>query len=137
MLISFYIVCKIDTHKEYEGRGDTMKFSDMLQYLRKRDHLSQKELADRVNVSTSSIAMYEAGERRPRPDVEEAIADTFNVSIDILRGIGTETSVAYHLSADNLSSDEKAIIELYRNDADFRQLLRLSKYYDIITGKKK
>ena len=114
-----------------------MKFSDMLQYLRKRDHMSQKELADRVNVSTSSIAMYEAGERRPRPDVEEAIADTFNVSIDILRGIGTETSVAYHLSTDNLSSDEKAIIELYRNDADFRQLLRLSKYYDMITGKKK
>lgn len=114
-----------------------MKFSDMLLYLRKRDNMSQKELADRVNVSTSSIAMYEAGDRRPRPDVEEAIADTFNVSIDVLRGIGSESGVAYHLTSNDLSSDEKKIVELYRSDPEFRQLLRLSKYADMITGKKK
>lgn len=61
-------------------------FSDMLTYLRKRDGMSQKELAEKIGVSRSSIGMYEAGEREPDFETLEALADTFNVNMDTLLG---------------------------------------------------
>lgn len=62
------------------------RFSDTLVYLRKRDGLSQQDLADRVDISRSQIGMYETGRRMPSREVLEAIADIFNVSIDFLVG---------------------------------------------------
>ena len=61
-------------------------FSDTLVYLRKRDGLSQQELANKMNVSRSLIGMFESGQRMPSIEVLEAIADTFNVGADFLIG---------------------------------------------------
>lgn len=61
-------------------------FSDMLTYLRKRDGMSQKDLAEKIGISRSSIGMYEAGEREPDFETLEALADTFNVNMDVLLG---------------------------------------------------
>ena len=68
-------------------RGENMSnFSDTLVYLRKRDGLSQQELANKMNVSRSLIGMFESGQRMPSIEVLETIADTFNVGIDFLIG---------------------------------------------------
>ena len=61
-------------------------FSDMLGYLRRRENLSQKELAKMAGVSRSAIGMYEAGEREPSFETLEAFADIFNVNMDTLMG---------------------------------------------------
>lgn len=61
-------------------------FASMLKYLRERDHLSQRELAERLNISKSTISMYENGQRHPKFEDEEAIADFFNVDLNTLRG---------------------------------------------------
>ena len=61
-------------------------FASMLKYLRERENLSQRELALRLQMSPSSIGMYESGKRQPRFEDEEAIADFFNVDINTLRG---------------------------------------------------
>ena len=61
-------------------------FPSMLKFLRERDNLSQRELAAKIGVSSSTIGMYESGERHPKPEIEEAIADFFNVDLNILRG---------------------------------------------------
>lgn len=61
-------------------------FSDMLGYLRRRENLSQKELAEKAGVSRSTIGMYEAGEREPSFETLEALADIFNVNMDVLLG---------------------------------------------------
>lgn len=61
-------------------------FASMLKYLREREHLSQRELATKLNMSPSSIGMYESGKRQPRFEDEETIADFFNVDINTLRG---------------------------------------------------
>lgn len=66
------------------------EFKDVLTYLRKREKLSQRELAVKLHVSASTIGMYESGKRFPSREQEEEIADFFNVSLSVLRGIGDE-----------------------------------------------
>lgn len=63
-----------------------MTFASILKQLRDERDLTQAELARIVGVSRSAIANYEAGEREPDFEVEEALADFFNVPIDYLRG---------------------------------------------------
>ena len=63
-----------------------MTFAARLKQLRDESNLNQTELGRIVGVSRSAIAMYEAGEREPDFEVEEALADFFNVPIDYLRG---------------------------------------------------
>lgn len=60
--------------------------SDMLTYLRKRQGLTQQQLADRLNMSRSAIGMYETGKREPEIEVLEAFADFYNVDKNTLTG---------------------------------------------------
>ena len=69
------------------------KFSDMLGYLRKREGISQQELADKLKISRSAIGMYESGSRTPDLETLEAMADLFNVNIDTLLGKNSTNSV--------------------------------------------
>ena len=66
-------------------------FSDMLTYLRKREGLSQQELADKLGVTRSRIGMYETAKREPDFESLEAIADFFNVNMDTLMGKATSS----------------------------------------------
>ena len=66
-------------------------FSDMLGYLRKRVGLSQKELAEKIGRSRSTIGMYETGEREPDFETLEAFANIFNVNMDTLLGKSSAT----------------------------------------------
>lgn len=55
-----------------------------LKKLRESEGLLQKELADKLNISTSTIGMYEQGRRDPDYTTLKKIANYFNVSIDYL-----------------------------------------------------
>lgn len=92
------------------------EFKDMLKYLRKREDISQAELALRLGISSSAIGNYESGTRMPTPEIEEALADYFNVSLDFLRGINHEKH--------GFSSTEIEIIHDYRslNDAGKKEI---------------
>lgn len=68
-----------------------MKFADRLKELRISKGLSQKELAKLMGVSSSTISMYEQDQREPSFEIEERIADYFNVDLDYLRG-GSNTT---------------------------------------------
>ena len=62
------------------------KLSDMLVYLRRREGLSQGELANRLGISRSSIGMYETGKREPELETLEVFADFYNVDMNTLTG---------------------------------------------------
>lgn len=70
-------------------------FASMLKYLREREGLSQRELAAKVGMSASAICMYEKGNRQPKFEDEETIADFFNVDLNTLRGRRTYTDADY------------------------------------------
>ena len=61
-------------------------FAQMLKYFREREGLTQRELAEKLQMSAGAIGMYESGKRHPNFEDEEAIADFFNVDLNTLRG---------------------------------------------------
>ena len=78
-----------------------MTFGQVLKLLRTESDLTQKQLADVLGVSESTVGMYERGQREPAFEMLEAIADYFNVDMDYLTGrspIRRETS--YNSPAD-------------------------------------
>ena len=52
--------------------------------MRKSRGMTQKDLADAIGQSATSITMYENGQRRPDRETLEALADTFNVNLSSL-----------------------------------------------------
>ncbi|MGG0665529.1 helix-turn-helix transcriptional regulator [Viridibacillus arvi] len=57
-----------------------------LKALRNEKNLTQKELADKINVSNVSISGYESGNRTPDTETLQVIADFFETSTDYLLG---------------------------------------------------
>lgn len=57
-----------------------------LRKLREKTALSQREMAKRLNMAPSTLAMYETGKRAPDYHVLQRLADFFNVTVDYLIG---------------------------------------------------
>ena len=87
-----------------------MAFADNLYYLRKKNRITQEELADSLDVSRQSVSKWETGEAYPETEKLIALCDKFGVSLDdLLRGDLTEgeepekggkNSVEWHIYPD-------------------------------------
>ena len=62
------------------------KFAENLKLWRTSQGLSQKELADEINVSFQTISHWETGYAVPNIEQFIALADIFNTTIDELVG---------------------------------------------------
>ena len=54
--------------------------------LREKKGLSQIQLAKKTGISSQSISKYECGERNPKIEKWQALANFFNVSVPYLKG---------------------------------------------------
>lgn len=61
-----------------------MSFGKRLRELREERSLSQLELSKMLNISNSTLSLYESDKRSPDQDMIRKIADFFDVSIDYL-----------------------------------------------------
>lgn len=61
-------------------------FAGRLKQLRAESGLSQSALASQLRITKSRLNMYERGEREPSFEMQEVIADYFNVDMDYLLG---------------------------------------------------
>lgn len=59
---------------------------EKLKLLRVKYGYSQKQVADKVNISPSIISGYETGERTPSTDVLLSLSNIYNCSVDYLLG---------------------------------------------------
>lgn len=98
------------------------QLKEMIAFYRKRDGLSQRDLAKKIGVSPSTIGMYESGKRFPTHEIEEALADVFNVSLNALRGYDEESF--------SISTNERKLIEKFRvaDDSTRDVIIRLLKF---------
>lgn len=99
-------------------------FSDMLKYLRKREGLTQQELAKKLDISKSTVSMYENGNREPDFETLETIADFFNVDMNFLMGKPSNpfpevNTLAAHFEGEEFSEAEmeeiKNFVEFVKN----------------------
>lgn len=76
--------------------------------LRRKKGITQRELAEHLNVSQISLSYWETGKREPSLDVVRKLAEYYNTSIDYLVG-----SQAITLELDSHSKDSYARICKY------------------------
>ena len=55
--------------------------------IRQEKKLSQKDLAKKLNISQQAISLYEKGDREPKLETWQKLADFFGVSVPYLQGI--------------------------------------------------
>lgn len=65
---------------------DKSKVQNRFREIRIRNHLTQKQMAERLGIQKSVVCYYEHGDRFPSYDVLLRIASIFHVSTDYLLG---------------------------------------------------
>ncbi len=61
-----------------------MKLYEKIALYRKKNGLSQEELAEKIGVSRQAVSKWETGDALPEITKLKALADTFNVTVDFL-----------------------------------------------------
>ena len=105
-----------------------MKASEIMKELRCEACLTQKELAEKLNLGQATIASYEKGTREPHILSLIAYADFFDCSIDYLVGREGNSVKKEKQSADNLISEM-----VYKFSAlDMPKKMRVLAYIDLL-----
>ena len=118
-------------------------FSDVFTELRKQNKMTQADLAEALTrigedkITRSAIGMWESGQRKPKYEILETIADYFNVDMDYLLGRSTVRRVTSFPSpapapAPVLSHEESHLVKLYRraDDIDRRTVMTVLSRYE-------
>ena len=82
--------------------GDHMILGNQIHELRKKNNLSQEQLAEKVGVARQTISKWELGETAPDIKQAQLLAQSLNVSLDNLLGNDTKESI------NNTQSEQKS-----------------------------
>lgn len=93
-------------------------FSLKLKELRESHNLSQQAFANTINVSQSTVGMWESNKRTPDSDMLSKIADYFDVSIDYLIGRTDKSDLDKELAGINfaLYKETKDLTDIEKQD---------------------
>lgn len=87
-------------------------FGDILRKLRNDKGLTQKQLADKLELSVTAVSKYELGTAYPPFEKMREISAIFNVTMDYLYGMETSTAI----STVNLSGKQADILRSLADD---------------------
>ena len=79
-----------------------------LKEIRQEKKLSQTDIAKALGVTRQAISLYEKGDREPKLETWQKLADFFNVPVDYLLGISKDRST---LTIDDLNPEEQDAYE--------------------------
>ena len=66
---------------------DNLKFGSFIAQLRKENNMTQKELADRLNVTDKAVSKWETGKGFPDVKLMEPLAQELGISlVELLQG---------------------------------------------------
>ena len=57
-----------------------------IKQLRQKNHLTLKEVSQKVGMANNTLSQYETGKREPKLETWQKLADYFNVSVPYLQG---------------------------------------------------
>lgn len=106
-----------------------MDISQRIKQYRYDKRYTQKELADLLNVKSSTVSGWELGRNIPSIDVIKKMADIFNVSFDVMAGVSNGSSntktadladddVIFTYQGKPLSDEDKELIKRLMNGKD-------------------
>jgi transcriptional regulator with XRE-family HTH domain len=101
-----------------------MNFGKRLRDLRKNKDLNQTDLAKVFDVSQSTIANYELGNKEPSHDMLLKLADFFNVSLDYLLGQTNDPRPIDQVNEENKQRISKALKDEEPELVEFWQELK-------------
>lgn len=94
---------------------NSMSIGEKIKKYRKEKGLTQRELADKLNIATNSLSRYETGERRPPIDMIEKIAEILNVTpIQLMYDEEVENTL--NQSADDEAQRQEMYLKKLRED---------------------
>ena len=85
-----------------------VNFGIKLRELRKNAGYTQKQLAEKIWVTKTTISYYEQFERTPSPEILVKLASAFHVSTDYLLGLEEHRK---YLDVTDLSEDDIALLQ--------------------------
>ena len=107
-------------------------FAQRLKELRTKAKMTQKRLANKLNVTETTVSKYECEQAYPSFEVMRSISMIFNVSLDYLYGVEKPSDV----SAFGLSDEQREIMsklaELFRSQNLYSNKGLLDEQYKII-----
>lgn len=138
-----YLLGHTDSDTLHTGESPTRKESDIakglditigrrIRMLRKEEHIPQKELAVILNISPTTLSMYESDSRIPSDDIKKKIANYFDVSLDYLMGISDVKASATDTQNSHLIKKEKLNISKDLNDIRQQLLSTNELFFDEI-----
>lgn len=110
-------------------------FNQCIKKLREKFSLSQSELASRLNIAKSTLAMYETGKREPNFDTVRRIADFFDVSVDYLLGqtnVQQKESEITQAGIDEFINNPNIRPKYKGRELTDEEIIRLSKILDAL-----
>lgn len=94
-----------------------MLFNERLKDIRTKKELTQEEFAKLLNISPSSISLYESGSREPSLTTLINIAKILNVSTDYLLGLSdNEQVVRINISSKDKQEIVKKLLEIINKE---------------------
>lgn len=78
-----------------------MNFAERLSDARKNAHLTQDQLAERLDVSRQTVSKWEAGQAQPEAGRIAALADALGVTCDALLRDETPQTVQVQMTGNN------------------------------------
>ena len=86
--------------------------------IRQEKKLSQKDLAKKLNISQQAISLYEKGDREPKLETWQKLADFFGVSVPYLQGISDikdlETVSTFEKFLESLEKTQTEKVQKYQ-----------------------
>ncbi|WP_328598657.1 helix-turn-helix domain-containing protein [Inconstantimicrobium porci] len=99
-----------------------VNLADKLQLLRKKNLLSQEELAEKLGISRQAVSKWESGQSLPDLNKLKAISKLYNVTIDSLVNDDNEIGERN----ENKAADEKSNTS-YEQDLNGKIVLNINK----------
>jgi transcriptional regulator with XRE-family HTH domain len=101
-----------------------MEMGHIIAKYRMQKGISQKDLAKSLNVSTSTVALWEVNKRNPTPTTLVDIADFFNISMDILFSADRKNKSYQKEETNLLSPDCERLISYFNEmNGESREIL--------------
>lgn len=113
-------------------------FTQRLKYARKKEKLTQEELAVKVNTTKATISNYENGHSSPSNDMLILLSEKLNVSTDYLLGRSNTPNMSEQEEFQSFANDpelERWYKELPNSEEEDLQALK--QMWDIIKKNKK